>query len=308
MLRFLGSRKSSPTQVVLAVCVLASAGVAAGCGGTGSTSDPHVMPTVVATTSIWADVVANLLCDGQASVASLMPAGTDPHDYEPSLGDRGRLESAVVVVANGAGLEGRVAGTIAAVEGGGTPVVRMADLMGVDDGDDPHLWFDPIAVVDALPALADALVADAGLDRVGVDACLDAYIGQLAETDRAIAAMFEPVATDRRLIVTNHDALGRFADHYGLTVVGNVLPSSSTLAEANPADLAALVDRIAGLGVEAVFVDIGAATVDAEQVASRAGVEVVELYTGALGEAGSGADTYVGLLMVDAQRIAATLR
>ncbi len=308
MLRVLGSGKWSSTQVVLAVCVLASVGVAAGCGGTGSTSDPDVLPTVVATTSIWADVVTNLVCDGQASVVSLMPAGADPHDYEPSLADRGRLESAVVVVANGAGLEGRVGRTIAAVEDGGTPVVRIAELMGVDSGEDPHLWFDPVAVVDALPALADALVADAGLDRVAVDGCLDVYIAELTEADRAIAAMFGPVAADRRLIVTNHDALGRFADRYGLTVVGNVLPSSSTLAEANPADLAALVERITGLGVEAVFVDIGAATVDAEQVASRAGVEVVELYTGALGEAGSGADTYVGLLLVDAQRIAVTLR
>ena len=62
-------------------------------------------PIIVATTSIWADVVANVACDGLARVDALIPAGGDPHAFEPSLADRGRMDDAALIVANGLELE-----------------------------------------------------------------------------------------------------------------------------------------------------------------------------------------------------------
>ncbi len=74
-------------------------------------------PAIIVTTSIWADVVSNVTC-GEARVETLIPIGSDPHGFEPSLADRKRLEEAVLVVANGLGLEEGLDDTLSAVADG----------------------------------------------------------------------------------------------------------------------------------------------------------------------------------------------
>ena len=128
------------TGCLLAVLAL----IAAGCGNDDD-EDGAVVPTVIATTSIWADVAANVACGGLADVTALIPPGGDPHAFQPSLSDRGSMENASLIVANGLGLEEGLEDTIDAVEQAGTPVFRVADhvsiieygsAMGHEDHDD----------------------------------------------------------------------------------------------------------------------------------------------------------------------------
>ena len=86
-----------------------------------------------------------------------------------------------------------------------------------------------------------------------------------------------------------------------------MLPSTSTLTEASPGELEDLGDAIEAAGVPAIFTESLGTSTDAEALADRLGVDVVELYSDALGEPGSGADTYDGLLRADAAAIAAAL-
>ena len=276
----------------------------------GASSDTDT-PVIVATTSIWADVTSNLACDGLAEIESVIPSGGDPHSFEPSLRDRQVLEDADLIVANGLLLEESLEDTIDAAAEDGTPVFRFADQMtplASDDPEhvngDPHVWFDPTRVAAALPALRDALVARAGLDAGRVDACLADYQSAIATTDAEIAALVDTLPTGRRKLVTNHEALGYFAEHYGFEVLGAVIPSPSTLAEANAADLQALVPLIEETDVPAVFAEAQHSSVEADALAEAVdGVEVVTLYTDSLGPAESGADTYLGLLSTDANLI-----
>ena len=84
-------------------------------------------PIVVATTSIWADITANVACDGLAEIETIIPPGGDPHSFEPSLRDRETMDNADLVVANGLFLEESLDDTIDAVESNGVPVLRVAD-------------------------------------------------------------------------------------------------------------------------------------------------------------------------------------
>jgi ABC-type Zn uptake system ZnuABC Zn-binding protein ZnuA len=153
------------------------------------------------------------------------------------------------------------------------------------DGDDPHVWFDPARVSDALPALAEQLVSHAGLDEAALDQCVTDYQDELAELDAEIAAMFEGLDADQRILVTNHDALGYLADRYDFDIVGTVIPSSSTLAETNPAQLEELAEIIEETGVPAIFAETQSATDDAEALAERVGdISVVSLQVGTLGD------------------------
>lgn len=284
----------------------------------------------MASTNIWGDVVANVACGGLATVDVLTPPGADPHAFEPSLADRGRLEAATLVVANGLGLEARFDDTLESVEASGTPVFHIAEHIDTiemaagnghahdhkegdghthDDGhahegDDPHVWFDPVRVSAALPLLAEHLVEDAGLDADAVDDCMTAYQRELAEVHHELEHLFEDIPENRRLLVTNHDALGYLAARYGFQVIGTVIPSTSTLAEPNAADLEALAKTIEAKKIPAVFTEALHSKDVVESLATRVGnVEVVILYTDALGGPGSGAETYIDLLRTNATRI-----
>ena len=160
-----------------------------------------------------------------------MPAGADPHSFEPSLRDRERLTGAGAVIANGAGLEGSLTDLVDTAAGDGVPVVDVADLVDVV-ASDPHVWQDPRRVIAALDAIKSAVVA-AGRDAAAVSTCTDTYRAELTALDADIAATLAPIPPARRVMVTNHDAFGYFAERYDFQIIGTVIPSLSTLGESS---------------------------------------------------------------------------
>jgi zinc/manganese transport system substrate-binding protein len=276
-----------------------------------SAEDQTGTPTIVASTSIWADITRNVACDGLANVETIIPLGGDPHSFEASLRDRETMENAQLIVVNGLLLEESLSDTIEAVETAGTSVVQATtglDTLGnstANDqlGNDPHVWFDPLRVVAALPTIAEAL-ADAGLDRPALGACVDSYEAELIALDQEVAAIVAELDKDHRVLVTNHDSLGYFADRYGFEILGSVIPSSSTLAQTNAADLQELADSIAAVGVSAIFVETEHSSSDALALAERVGnIEVVTLLTGTLGGSDTDGSTYLGWLLQNARQI-----
>jgi len=166
------------------------------------------------------------------------------------------------------------------------------------------VWFDPHRVSEALPALARVLTTDLGLDAAAVQACLETYVTELEAVDAEISSEVEQLPAESRKLVTNHDALGYYADRYDFEVIGTVIPSPSTMAQTNPAQLEELAEIIEHEGIKAVFAETQHSSDDVEALAARVGdVEVVTLYTGSLGPAGSGAQTYIGFLRTNTELI-----
>ncbi len=176
-----------------------------------------------------------------------------------------------------------------------------------EGGADPHIWFDLQKVANALPALADALVG-AGADADLVRGCLESYRQAMVDADAQMLEIISAIPGERRILVTNHDSLGYFADRYGFEVIGTVIPANTTAAEANPAELAELAEIIEHEGVPAVFSETTSADDDAQALATAAGdVAVVPLLTGSLAPAGETGDTLIGLLLHNAQAISDAL-
>ena len=356
------------------VSVLAAFALAvAACGGTESSSDetetsgvettetadsPTQALTALATTTIWADITSNALCD--APVESIIPSGADPHSFEPSVRVPEDIAAANLLVRNGLFLEEGLLATLDSVDETKTTVVSVASLVETyvmagdedhadhddhgdedhadhddhgdedhadhdDHGDedhadhddhddhghdhsagDPHFWLDPVVVAEAVRGIASAAV-DAGWPE-SVEACATAYAEELTALDEEIAAAVSAIEPDSRLLVTNHDAFGYFADRYGFTVLGTILPSTSTLAEANPADLAELAEKVQETGVTAIFYDLQASSADAQAFADRLdGIQAISLLSGALVEdAEIGAD-YLTMMRTNVDRIVAGL-
>lgn len=176
------------------------------------------------------------------------------------------------------------------------------------EGDDPHIVTDPVRMAAVVEGMSGDLArAVPGLDVDQLEARAGAYLEQLRTLHAEVGELLAGIPEPRRRLVTNHEVLGYFADRYDLQLVGVVIPGGTTLAEPSAAALARLADAIEATGTPALFVEASAPHVAAEAVAAEAGVDVVELYTEALGEPGSGGDTYLGLIETNARRVAAAL-
>ncbi len=158
--------------------------------------------------------------------------------------------------------------------------------------------------------ITTALVA---ADPEGEQSYRDAEWRYLLELEQLDAEIAEALAPFRgRPVVTAHDALGHYADRYGLDVIGAVIPSFDSSAEVSARDLHDLIDRIRTSGGTAVFAEASMPSAEVEAVAAEAGVRAVTgpeaLYTDGLGPAGSGAETYLGMMRHNTRAIVGGLR
>lgn len=266
-----------------------------GCGGGDDADhdDGSGRRSVVVTTGILGELVRQVVGD-TADVDVVMPDGADPHDFAPSARQAEAIADADVVVAIGGGYEEALESSLARAD----ELFLVTDHVDVLDGD-PHVWLDPARMAAAVEALGDELDA---VERAA------AVADDLRAVDAEVEALLAPIPRDRRVLVTNHRALTYFADRYGFDVVGAVITSPTTGAEPSAADLEDLTALIAERGVPAIFTETTTSSDVAAAVADAAGVDVVELHVESLGEPGSGADTYAGMLRSNAERVAGALR
>lgn len=277
---------------------------------------------IVATTTMLGDIARNIVGD-DGFVVVLLPVGASPHDYQPSSSEVAAIYDADLVLANGLHLEEGLVDVLSAALADGVNVIEVAervepvmfgdrepcgDVENASNHDsaecDPHVWFDPDRDAATALLIAESL-ATVDADTPWEDRAV-AYGKELAEADTQIVALLGRIPPADRLIVTNHDSFGYFAQRYGFEIIGTVIPGGSALSEPSSADLAALVHIIDESGVTAVFTETTEPTELADAIAGEAdhAVTIVQLYTGSLGPTGSGADTLIGMLLTNAERIA----
>ncbi len=285
------------------------------CGKTtvsGTDSEPL---TVVATTGIVADVVSNVA--GENIVLQiLLPAGTDPHSFEPTPQDLAKAANADIIFANGAGLENFIDHLLENADSK-NKVVEVSQ--GIElrehprhpsehdehekhghgnehENGDPHTWVDPnnvmIWVKNIEAALCEADPANASV----YSANAAAYLAQLQETDAWIREQIAQIPAENRKIVTDHAISGYYVDEYGLEMSGVIIPGYSSLSQPSAQDLAAIEDIIRQTGVKAIFVGNTVNSSVAERIAEDTGVSLVYIYTGSLSAADGDAPTYLAYL------------
>ena len=282
------------------------AGILASCSGTAA-------PDILATSTILADITRNVAGE-RLTVGSLVPIGADPHAYQPTPQDAVRLEKSKALVVNGAGYETFLEAMLANADGQRTLIEASTSLNlredpdGEHGGGDPHLWLDPNNVIVYVENICAGLMQ---LDPAGAETYqsnADAYITQLEELDAWINGQIAQVAPARRLLVTNHEAFGYFAERYGFTVVGTVIESFSSDASPSAQQMTALVDQIRLYEAPAIFLDASDNPALAEQIASETGVNVVtDLHVESLTE-GAPAGTYIDMMKYNVTRMIEALR
>lgn len=309
---FLGETILMIMRTVLIIALLIGL-TATACSGGPDQSEEGLK--VVVTTTILGDVVANLVGD-DAVVEVLIPVGASPHDYQASSQQVASLNRADLVVASGLHLEEGLEDVLKAAQADGARIIEVGELVNPipfggdadhDGGLDPHFWMDPLRVAEASWLIA----AELGQvdDSIDWSRRAAAYTQELESLDEEIIETLDIIPAGSRKLVANHDSMGYFAARYGFETIGVIIPGGSTLGDPSSEELANLVAVISEEQVPAIFAETTEASALAEAVAEEVGsdVEVVDLYTGSLGEPGSGADTYIGMLRSNAQGIADAL-
>lgn len=305
------SRLSSLPVLALAAALFAACG-----GGADSTgSSEGGAPSIVVTTNILGDVVSSIVGDS-AEISVVMPVGSSPHDFQASAQEAAAIRSADLLVVNGGGFEEGLLDVIEGAERDGVPVVEaLAAVDGLeaegDHGDaaDPHFFTDPVRMSAAVERIAEAVVDEVpDIDAEAVRQLTEEYVAELDELHRDIESELSAIPVEERVLVTNHEVFGYFADRYGFEVVGTVIPGGSTSDAGSGRALADLVQVVRERDVAAVFADTSSPDELARTLAAEVGdVEVVELFSESLGEPGSGAATYLEMMRTNARLIVEAL-
>ena len=273
-----------PALLLAAAC----AALVAGCG-----SDPgDGRPTIVATTTEAADLARGVAGD-RARVRGILEPNSDPHDYEVRPGDVKALAKARLVIRSGGDLDEWLGGAIDSA-GADAPVVDLLDTVGAE-GEDPHWWQDPRRAEAAVKAIGAALAKADPAGATTYEANARRSVARLRALDASVRRCIAKIPEGERTLVTTHDALGYYARRYGLRVVGTVIPSLSTQAQASAGDLATLVDTIRGEHVRAIFAESSVNAGVEDAIAQETGARVGRpLWADALGPKGSSGETYEG--------------
>jgi len=287
------------------------------CTGPGN-EQKQSRPTIVCTTNILGDVVSYLAGDS-LEVQSLMGPGVDPHLYKATQGDVSALSQADLIVYNGLHLEGKMTEILEKLPAGkvyeaasALDTARLINTSGYADAYDPHIWFDPLLWSQAVSGISGHLQKRYPSAASHIKQREQQFMMRLQALHHYSDSLLQLIPDSQRVLITAHDAFTYFGESFQVEV--RALQGISTAAEYGIHDVNTLVDYIVSRRIKAVFIEnsIPARSIEAVIAACEQKGHSVrlggELYSDALGEAGSEAGTYLGMFQYNVETIAEALR
>jgi ABC-type Zn uptake system ZnuABC Zn-binding protein ZnuA len=267
--------------------------------------------TVVATTTVFADMVQQVGGD-LVTATSLVPKNGDVHTFAPRPADIQAVAQARLLFMNGLGLDDWLERTITNASASGTPLVKLGvDLPGVEllPGEEPgtqnpHVWMDVTYAELYVERIAAALKSADPSNATRYDTQVATYRQRLETLDASVKAKIATIPEENRKLVTFHDAFPYYARAYGITIVGVAVeapgqdPSASYTAQ--------LITAIKDAHVKAIFSESQFPTKLVDQVAAETGAKVVsDLYDDALGDQ---VDSYEAVITWDTDQLVNALK
>ncbi|HXV46181.1 MAG TPA: zinc ABC transporter substrate-binding protein [Nitrososphaera sp.] len=193
----------------------------------------------------------------RAVVSSLVPASIEPHDWEPTAQDRLRVQSADLLVVNGAGFEswaGNMEARVVVDTSEGLELEHeeeVEDEHGQEGGVDPHVWLDPVLANHQVEKIRDAMAA---ADPENADYYNQSAAEFAAELDQLDAFIrLELANCEKSDFIAFHDAFSRFAERYGLTQ--HAILGISPEGEILPQRMQEIIELASGLDINVIYAE-----------------------------------------------------
>ncbi|HEY1598522.1 MAG TPA: zinc ABC transporter substrate-binding protein [Pirellulales bacterium] len=305
---------------VLSLALVALAGL--GCNQLADIGEGEGRVRIVCTTGQVGDMLAHIGGD-HVDVRTLMGPGVDPHLYKATPGDIRLLKSAKAIFYNGLHLEGRLAEVLEKLSRR-KPTIAVTDEIRQHNPDrlrqapefaasfDPHVWFDVGLWADCADYAATRLMEIDPTHASDYRRQADAYIAELRALDDETRRHLSEIPARGRVLVTAHDAFGYFGRAYDIEVHG--LQGISTADEADLGAINDLVKLLVARQVKAVFIESSVPSKNIRsliQGCEAAGHQLVlggELYSDAMGPAGTPEGTYIGMIAFNVDQIERALQ
>lgn len=287
-------------NIRLIVFLIATVAVISGCSLSKDTSkttdltskekDQEAALQVVTTFYPMYDFARNVAQE-QANVSMLIPAGTEPHDFEPSAKMIAQIEEADVFIYNSEEMETWVPSVLKAIDTDKVTVVNASegiDLIQSEEDSaeigheaevghthtvDPHVWLDPVL------AQQETDNIEAGLSKAdpahAEDYQMNAqhYKEQLSQLDHKFQEAF--AGADKRIFVTQHAAFAYLAKRYDLTQIA--IAGLSPEIEPSPSILAELAGFVKENDIHYIYYEDSASSATSETLANETGLELETL-------------------------------
>ena len=293
-------------KIYLSIGVALMALIFAACSSNTEAGKDKNKPELVVTTTFLNDMVAVLEEGVEAfNTELIIPAGEDPHVYEPKASDLRALNEADVILYHGLNFEGRMTDVL----NEGVSVTENFDTgtleeMGYEEEIvvDPHFWFNLDLYKQAFERVKDTLIENNPEGEEQYEKNYEAYIAELNELDQYIENRIQEIPAESRILVTPHDAFGYLSTAYDMEV--HAPQGISTDSEVSNNQIQKTADIIVDNNVKAIFVET---TTNPDRmrriqevVASQGGeVELVgegnELLSDSLAKEGENGDTFLSM-------------
>lgn len=302
-------------KLLIAVCLL---GLMSGC----APETDHVRSgplNIVTTTGMIYDAAKNIGGD-KIMVSGLMGPGVDPHLYKATKSDIDRLDKADVIFYNGLFLEAKMteifermaAHRMTVPIGAAVDSSKLRYPARFEGHPDPHIWFDLTLWRQAVTRLAETLETADSVNAEYYRTNAAAYLDSIDVLDVWVREQIATIPDDQRVMITAHDAFEYFGRAYGMEVRG--LQGISTVTEAGLQDVTSMVDFLVERKIRAVFVEssVPKRTIEAVVDGCRSRGHSIsiggELFSDAMGQAGTAEGTYFGMVRHNVNTIAGALR
>ena len=284
-----------------------------------ASSHAKTLLKIVATTSVLGDAIRNIVGD-KAQVICLMGPGVDPHAYKATARNIQDLMKADIIFYNGLHLEGKLADILAkfskqkpvyAASDGIESGQYLGDLQAAD-GIDPHIWFDISLWRQAVQYISRQLQL---IDLSAVSYYQENtknYLQTLDDLHEEVKKMIQSIPKMQRVLITAHDAFSYFGRAYDIEVKG--LQGISTVEECGLLDIINLTDFMVHRRIKAIFPEHSVpsrpllAVVEGCRKKGHQVILGVELYSDALGTAGTPEGTYIGMIETNVKTIVDALK
>ena len=288
-----------------------------GCGDSNSTSKKAAAITgqfqgkypihATVTVGMVADLVREIGGE-HVAVEQLLGATVDPHLYKPTRDDVGSLMKADIVFYSGLMLEGKMAETLKRMNEKKRSVAvaerlsaeRLGTTASGHEHPDPHVWMDVSLWSEVAQVIGNELSEYDPAHKENYLMRTQTLRTQLDALHQYGVKQIGSIPADQRVLVTSHDAFRYFGKAYGIEV--EAIQGISTESEAGLQRMNELVDMLVDRKVKAVFVESSVPKESIEsllQGARNRGHQVTiaaELYSDAMGDVGTYAGTYLGMM------------
>lgn len=228
----------------IAIAALASVGMlasVAACGSGQSTSEKNGTIEVAASVNQWGTVAKALGGDNVNVTSIINSTNVDAHDYEPTTSDIAKLQKAQVIIVNGAGYD---AWAVKATQTANATIVNAAEVGGVNDGENPHVWFSADVRKAVAQAITEAYEQADAAKKNDFDKMNDQWAAEENNVESKIAEVKQK--TDGLAYAATESVASYLAEDMGLA---DATPSGYARATANeseptPTDIKQFTDAL----------------------------------------------------------------